>query len=800
MKFKVRRRGAELGEFTLEELKHRRLAGEFSGDEYVQREGALDWQPLDLVIEGGYRTGLPVAPPLATSDLRTQNIVWAVIVCVIVAIFAFGIFFVRLAFQAQRNFAIAGQRQSFRPKAEVPVAASHQPIIWATNSATAVDASQRAREFRVREWIDGYQQRGQRDPECDHEALTFLQVWIARNYGGAAATNPISLADESDKLAADPHCTDPLILTVAALNNRNLFQACHAYERALAAFPGSQHRAYPQLHATLMLAVQVDDDATRVRDLQESALPLVARCFADGSFTPGDQQEIADLIVNVLGRHLFRNHAASVCNFAHLSVTNYQWLALCMDGEREIAEAWAARGVGYADTVNDQGWKGFNSHLANARADLTAAWNLQPMWPLAPARMIYVSLGDSNIDEMRQWFDRTTTAQIDYDRAYQDFRWGLRPRWYGNDASLLAFGEAALDTGRFDADVPRKYFDAIQDVESELNEPVGRHIFGRHDIWPNLCRMYDGYIAAPSQADRRPGWRTSYAVVAYLAGKYDVARAQLAALDWKPLPENLTGWGIDLSDMTLEVAARTGNLGPRVSQAELQAHRREYTKALQIYQELAAANPDSMSAQFIKLRRGQLGIAQQLQSGAWVDWLPAGKQDPNWVCKLGEARTLPDGALEVEFGRAGHMLYSRVPVGDKFEVRGQFEVVHSSNKNFQAGLVMGVPDLDLDGYNWGGFRVKRHDEEGDVVCFAQGWSTRQLVKSATLGAVTNTFDFTYRAGTFGATVNGVRIFENTAPDWQLSVPDNAFMVGLGAFSDSSNNVVRYRNVQLRRIF
>jgi tetratricopeptide (TPR) repeat protein len=798
MKFKVRRRGADLGEFTLEELKQKRFTSELSGDEYVQPEGALDWQPLDLVIESGYRTGLPAAPPLTTSDLRTQNIVWAVIVCVIVTIVAFGIFFVRLALQAQRNGFKVGQSQALQPTLEVPVAASRQPIVWATNSATAVEVNQRDREFRVRQWIDGYQQRGQHDPECEREELTFLQVWIARNYGGAAATNPISLEDESDKLAADSQCTDPLVLTVAAVNNRNLFQSRHCYERALAAFPASQHRAYPQLYATLMLADREDGDAKRQHDLEEGALPLLSKCFADGSFTPNDQQEIAELLVNGWGRHLFNTSASSVSTIAHLAGTNYQWLALCLDGEREIAEAWAARGGGYSDTVSDQGWKGFSSHLAAARTDLTAAWNLQPMWPLAPERMIYVSLGDSDIDEMRQWFDRTTTAQIDYDLAYRDFRWGLRPRWYGNHASLLAFGEAAVDTGRFDTDVPRKFFDAIQDVESELDLPKGRYIFGRHDIWPNLCRMYGGYIAAPSQADCRTGWRTSYAVVAYLAGKYDVARTQLAALDWQPLPENLTGWSVDLSDMTLEVAARTGSLGPKVSIAELQAHRREYAAALKIYQELAGANPDSLTAQYIKLRREQLGIAQQLQSGAWVDWLPADSQDLNWTCKLGEARTLPDGALEVEFGRSGHMLYSRVPVGDKFEVRGQFEVVHSSDRNFQAGLVMGVPDFNS--YNWSGFRVKRHDEEGDVVSFSQGWSTSQVVKPATLDAVTNSFDFTYRAGAFGATVNGVRIFESTAPYWQLNVQDNSFLVGLGAFSDSSNSVIRYRDVQLRRIF
>jgi tetratricopeptide (TPR) repeat protein len=449
-------------------------------------------------------------------------------------------------------------------------------------------------------------------------------------------------------------------------------------------------------------------------------------------------------------------------------------------------------------TVSSQGWQGFSSHLAAARSDFTAAWNLHPLWALAPERMIYVSLGDSDIDEMRRWFDRTTTAQIDYNPAYSDFRWGLRPRWYGNEASLLAIGLAGIDTGRFDTDVPRKYFDAVKDVESELNEGAGQHKYGREDIWPNLSRMYEGYLAAPSQKDFRAGWRTSYAVVAYFAGKYDVARAQLTALDWKPLPENLTGWGIDLSGMPLEVAARTGALGAEVFAAEEAAQGGEFADAIKLYQQMTPANPDPLTGQFISLRLKQLGIAQQLINGAWVDWLPDGTNDLNWVFKLGDARTLADGALEVESGAAGHMLYSRVPLGSNFEVRGQIENVRSSNSNFQAGLVMGLPDFN--GYDWYGFRVKRHDEEGDVASFSEGWSTRQLVMPARLNDITNTFDFTFRLGRVSATVNGTPIFQDMEPPRQIDVARNHYLLGLGAFSDSADSVVRYRKVQIRRLF
>ncbi len=143
------------------------------------------------------------------------------------------------------------------------------------------------------------------------------------------------------------------------------------------------------------------------------------------------------------------------------------------------------------------------------------------------------------------------------------------------------------------------------------------------------------------------------------------------------------------------------------------------------------------------------------------------------------------------------MLFSRAPVGKDFEVRGQFEVVHSSNKDFQAGLVMGVPDFGS--YNWYGFRIKRHNVEGDVACLGVGWSREQIVQHVVLNDVTNSFDFILQSGRVTASVNGVEVFHKAAPPANIQVPDNAYLLGLGAFSDSTDTVIRYRDVQLRRL-
>jgi hypothetical protein len=794
MNYEVRRRGKSLGAFSLEELRRLREAGELAGGDYVQAEGMSDWQPLDLVLQQGYRVTPPPLPTSVSGSGPNQAVVWGIVVLGIILFVAVISLVVN---NARKGYLSVDNRtrnlELSRPQA---VAAASKPVLWTTNTLTQVDASRRAREFRIRQWLDGYEKRGQRNPECDAEVVEFIQTYIARNYGGAAATNPISLEAESDKLAADTNCTDPLALTVAADNSLNEYDALHRFERALSGFPDSYHKAYPRFYATVVLARHLDDQPARAAMLNTSALQWLRKCFADGSFTPADQQEIADIFVNGQGNSFFKGNGAAILKISREAGTNFNWLALVLDGENEINEAWKARGDGYADSVTRQGWEQFHEHLQAARATFTQAWNLQPGFPLAPGRMMTVALGDSDINEMRIWFDRTVTAQIDYPAAWSEMRWGLRPRWYGNEASLLALGRTAINTARYDTDVPRKFLDCVYDVESEEGVSAGHHIFGRSDIWPDLQRMYEGYIAPPSQAQYRDGWRTSFAVVAYFAGKYDVARAQLDALDWKPSPENMAGWNVDLSLMPLEVAARTGSLGKEISGAELAFNYGNIASALKKYTALDVAKADARTREFIQLRLAALQFSQHLQMGEWVDFLPQ-DNDPNWVFSFGKTRRLPDGALEVESGPKGHMLFSQVRVGANFEIKGQFEVVHSSNKNFQGGVVMGVPDFD--GYNWYGFRIKRHDEEGDVVSIGRGWSRQQIVRRVRLNDVTNSFDFTLQNGLATVLVNGSEVFHQVTPPAGVVVPDNLFRLGLGAFSDSADTVIRYRAVQVRKL-
>ena len=672
------------------------------------------------------------------------------------------------------------------------------PVKWGTNTLTEADIRKRAREFRVRQYLDAYATQGRRGHPCDAEGKQLLELWLAHTYGGSDATNLPSPHELADKLAARPDCDDALVLTIAAVNSTEVHEKIRRLERALAAYGKSPYKAYPRWYAAVTLSAEMEDKPERRRTLDSSGINLFRQALRDGGLVSGDQAEIAEILLEGWGAAFFARNRGVVHKLAD-DVTGFEWLAHVLEAEYHVQEAWKARGGGYADTVTREGWKGFSEHLDKAEAAFTKAWEMDPDLPLPAVKMISVAMGNSRGEEMRKWFDRAIEAQIDHPKAWSSMLWGLRPRWHGSHEAMLELGIAAIDTKRFDTDVPRKFFEAVTGVESDLQLRRGERIFGRSDIWPHLQRLYEGYIAEPTEAYRRDGWRSTYATVAYFAKKYDVAGEQLNALNWKPWPDYDTTWGIDMSLMPLEVAARTGPLAREIARAEARYRggANYVDEALRLYTELKNSDKaDERTKRFVEHRLAALEIEDRLLRDAWVNLMPLDEKDPNWIVSDGKVRWLKDG-IEVETtGNWGHLLYSRVRFGRNFEVKGEFEVVRSSTSDFQAGIVMGLPN----NFNseWYGLRLKRNGTEGEVASFGRRWGSQEVKKSVGLNDQRNSFQFRFEEGKGDAWVNGKQVLFKAAPMKTMRVYNDC-MLGLGAYHDVNTTVIRYRNVQARRI-
>lgn len=687
--------------------------------------------------------------------------------------------------------------ESPAPESAVGIKVASRPLP-VTKTLTVRDVAARYSAFESRQLLEGYLQRGVHDKVPDAPTVKFIRAYIDRGEDDPDGSRKAYLDAEAQRLAHDPSCTDPLVLSLAAAYTLNWYDRMDIDKRALALFPGTGHRAYPAFIADVSLMKESKDGYDQEGELNVSALARLSKCFADGSFQPGDQQDIASLLVDSWGNDFFSNNTAAVCKIANQAGPAYRWLALVLDGERQIVDAWNARGDGSSNTVSPEQRANFKRLLGEGAERLTEAWKLHPDFPMAPSLMIYDSMGGTGIEESRKWFDRAIAAQIDYSAAWDNMRNALQPRWYGSALAELELGKLALNTGRFDTDVPRKYFDCVLDAEALRETPSAQRIFGRPDIWPNIQKMYEGYVAEPTQAVSRRGWRTNFAAVAYLAGHYDVARKQLEALDWKLPLATLTGWGVDLSPMPLEVAARTGPLGPEVAAAEAARESGDRARALRLFSDLDARHTaDERTGNFIRLRLSRLTDEQHLMEGKWVSFMPTSGEDSNWVFSFGDARKAADGSLDVEYGPKGHMFISKMTIGGNFEIRGRFDVVRSSNTNFQAGIVIGLPKIE--GYEWFGFRMKRHDREGDVVTFSHAWTTEEMTQHVALNDKSNSFDLVLNDGTVTASVNGERIFNAAEIPFAIQLVPETYLVGLGAFSDSADAMVQYRGVELRKL-
>ncbi len=258
-----------------------------------------------------------------------------------------------------------------------------------------------------------------------------------------------------------------------------------------------------------------------------------------------------------------------------------------------------------------------------------------------------------------------------------------------------------------------------------------------------------------------------------------------------------------MSLLPVEIAARTGTARVRVEQAEAARERLDFANAEKIYQAmLDDTGADNRTREFARARVASLTAEQKLSSGEWVDFLPQSDNDPNWVFAWG-GHHVAAGLLEADTAKYGHLFYLRASAwGRDFEVRGEFEVVHTSGRDFQAGLIMGVPDCDSNQLtaNWYAFRMRRLDPEGDLVTFSRSWSpVNQVAVHQQLNDTTNTFEFILHGDTCSASVNDQVIFSNTRLGHAIEVPTHEIMLGVGGYDDLDQTVIRYHRLQVRTL-
>lgn len=145
------------------------------------------------------------------------------------------------------------------------------------------------------------------------------------------------------------------------------------------------------------------------------------------------------------------------------------WLALIVAGEAYRQQAWNARGSGFAHTVQDQGWEGFQKYMEKSADAFMLAHKLRPEAPEAAAAMIDVSKNlTSDFDTFSAWFSASFAAQKSWMPAIHSYYFSLRPRWFGSIEDMSAFVQWLTRFAPESEDIADYLFNATDQIGHEL--------------------------------------------------------------------------------------------------------------------------------------------------------------------------------------------------------------------------------------------------------------------------------------------------------------------------------------------
>ena len=101
------------------------------------------------------------------------------------------------------------------------------------------------------------------------------------------------------------------------------------------------------------------------------------------------------------------------------------WIALLADAEAERLAAWRGRGGGFANSVTEEGWRGFAEHLEKAKAKALKAHELHPEFPDAAVLLLDIAAPQCDRAETDRWFAEVLLREVDNSDAWGTYRFPL---------------------------------------------------------------------------------------------------------------------------------------------------------------------------------------------------------------------------------------------------------------------------------------------------------------------------------------------------------------------------------------
>jgi len=347
--------------------------------------------------------------------------------------------------------------------------------------------------------------------------------------------------------------------------------------------------------------------------------------------------------------------------------------------------AWEARGTGWGSSVTDEGSRGFEKHLDQARQCFVKAHQLEPGFPEAASRMIGVVMGGQVVpgETVRTWFDRAAAAQVDYLPAYTALLWAYRPRWGGSHDLMYQFGVECLQSGRFDTIVPYRLIAVLEDIRSEMRGSY--EYWMRLGIYESVRECYAKY--AEKGGARRDAYRSQNAAVAWRLGRYEDARQLLEQLGDRLSAEAFSAMGGWSPLASSQIHAMTGSHAAALKEAEAAAARGQFDAAAKAYGEVAGKlKQDDPAQPFVRARIADMDVESRFATGQWIDLKP--DVGAGWHLVNGRCRVDANGNVIGTADANGFLLVCGADFGSRYELETQMEFLPGEWDEPSAGPVV----------------------------------------------------------------------------------------------------------------
>lgn len=635
-----------------------------------------------------------------------------------------------------------------------------------------------------------------KDAPYAEKAAEFLEHSAAYIVGAKGATAKVA-AMEGYPLYAQG-CKDPLYylwmgITTAAIGNESKNWISNAASEAL---------KDPSLYGGLALWAKALEPNSRTADEKTKARLLA--CFKDTLAKENLREEEA---AETLAAQLTFMSVLSSAGFEVELKKGYEesalprWVKSTLIGILERDIAWKLRGGGWAATVTEQGWEGFRKHLGEARKELTRAWKENPDAPNAASAMISVTMGleSDNIDEIQRWFHRAIGAEFDFSPAYGYFENALQPKWGGSWTHILAFGEACMDTGRYDTDVPSRFLGALQNIAEQL--PAWQAIYADKEIKRRLGMYFDRSLAQITDAKEKADMEGFAAVFAWLGADYERA-AKLMETGTIPfnggavslLNRVETGITTMLNESRiLGGPAREDFLAARDARVN-----EKWDEATAAYERAKTKAPKS-SLLYVDGEIALVGFERKLATGQWTK-VPLSNGHPGWS-RLAGTWVFSDGKMQLRGeGKAARVVFEgNIP--ERFEMRGRYALSPKKEKEFRTFSVMfghSALQVNSKGKEYQAFQLWALPDGHGRVDLTRNMETpaKDRCKSASISD-TGTFLIHRTKKAVSFSIDGEVVFKDF-----IALPYDAEdhpHVGFGTYSAPAGSKVDFTEIEIRRL-